>query len=111
MSRIVFGLILILMVPGCMTFTLEGDLLKTPDSKTESETFHGSLYGFDWSSDWIVKKCPPRQGIMRVRSHTNAVYLLASVASLGLYVPHNVTWWCDGAKPPDDDDDEYHPED
>ncbi len=110
MSRIVFGLILILMVSGCMTFSIEGDLPKTPDSKTRSETYHGSLYGFEWS-DWTVEKCDPRQGITRVRSHTNAVYLVASVASLGFYVPHNVTWWCDGAKQPDDGDDEYHPED
>lgn len=109
MPRIVFSLIFILTVPGCMTFTLEGDLPKTPDSKTRSETIHGSLYGFEWSA-WVVEKCANRQGIARVRSHTNAVYLLASVASLGLYVPHNVTWWCDGAKPADDDDDVYRPE-
>ncbi|HIG43276.1 MAG TPA: hypothetical protein EYQ14_22445 [Gammaproteobacteria bacterium] len=110
MQRMLFSLILILMVPGCMTFTLEGDLPKTPDSKKESETIHGSLYGIEWSH-WDVEKCDNKKGIVRVSSHTNAVYLLASVASLGLYVPQNVTWWCDGTKAADDDGDAYRPED
>ena len=29
-----------------------------------------------------------------IRFHTNPVYLLASILTLGLYVPQNVTWWC-----------------
>ena len=92
---------------SCATFSVNGDIPKTPDSKTKSETIHSSLYGFHWS-EWKEDKCDSRKGISRVRIHTNAVYLFVSVASLGLYVPQNVTWWCDGAKPADTVDDDVY---
>ena len=93
---------------ACMTFTVEGDLPKTPGSTTGNETVHGSLYGIEWS-DHVVEKCGNREGITRVRFHTNAAYLVASVASLGLYVPQNVTWWCDGTPSEEPEDDIYIP--
>ena len=108
MLRILTALILVTSVTGCMTFAIEGDVPKTPDSKTKSETIHSSIYDIQWSS-WTVEKCDERKGLARAEFHTNAVYLLASVATLGLYVPQTVTWWCDGAKPPDNDDDIYVP--
>ncbi len=92
---------------GCATFIVEGDVPKTPDSETATETVHGSLYSFRWRS-WTEEKCEDRDGIARVEYHTNAVYLLASVASLGLYVPQTVTWWCDGSKAEDDEDEEIY---
>ena len=88
---------------GCATFIVEGDVPKTPDSTTATETVHGSLYNFRWKS-WSEEKCLDRKGIARLEYHTNAGYLLVSVASLGLYVPQTVTWWCDGTKPEDDED-------
>ena len=108
MNKRFLSLLLLGLLSGCSTFTLEGDLPKTPDSTTGTGTVHGSLYGFEWAG-WQVEKCSNRQGISRVRYHTNGVFLLAAVASFGLYVPQNVTWWCDGAKPDDEDDDVYVP--
>ena len=106
--RFAIPVIASLFLSGCMTFTVEADLPKTADSITGSETVHKSLYGIEWSKQ-TVEKCANQQGLTRIRFHTNAVYLLASVASLGLYVPQNVTWWC-GAQPvPDDPDDVYVP--
>ncbi len=109
MSRISLSVVVCLfLLSGCMTFTVEGDLPKTPDSTTGTETVHGSVYGFEWSTH-VVDKCDNRQGLSRVRYHTNALYLLASVLSLGLYVPQNVTWWCDGSASDADDEEEYVP--
>lgn len=90
-----------------MTFSVEGDVAKTPDSKTRSETIHGSLYNFNWSP-WTVEKCDNRKALARVRYHTNALYLLTSVITLGIYTPQNVTWWCGGEKQPDDEDEELY---
>ena len=100
----------ILPLSGCMTFPVEGDLPKTPASTTGGDTVHGSLYGVEWSS-FTPEKCPEGLGLARVEFHTNALYLLASAVTLGLYVPQHVTWWCDGAPPTeeDEDDDVYVP--
>lgn len=102
---------LLMTLSGCMTFSVEGDSPKTPDSTTATQVFHGSLYGFKWS-DFPVEKCENQQGLSRVRYSTNAAFLFASVLSLGLYVPQHVTWWCDGTdiSLSQDDDDEYRPE-
>ena len=70
-----------------MTFSLEGDGDKTPDSKTKQETVHGSLYKIQWSNlgsePWTVEKCANNVSLKRVEFHTNAIYLIASVATLG----------------------------
>jgi hypothetical protein len=92
-----------------MTFTIEGDLPKTTKSATDSETVHSSLYGIEWSKKREVEKCGNQQGLTRVRYHTNAIYLLASVVSLGMYVPQNVTWWCGATQVPDVLGDDYRP--
>lgn len=80
------------MVSGCATFELEGNGSITPDAITNSETVHGSLYGFRWRP-FSVEKCEA-DSLFRVEFHTNAVFLLASTLSLGLYVPQTVEWWC-----------------
>ncbi len=94
-------------VSGCMTMTIEGDVPKTPQSKSGTDTMHGSLYGFSWSTP-VVEKCDNRRGLSRARYHTNALYLVASVVSLGLYVPQTVEWWCDGSTT-DEDGEIYSP--
>ena len=90
-------LALTLLLSSCMTFSLEGDGDKTPDSKTQQQTVHGSLYKIQWSSiagdPWNVEKCDNNVALKRVEFHTNVIYLLASVATIGLYVPQTVTWW------------------
>lgn len=93
---------------GCATMTLEGDGQKTPQSKTGTHTSHGSYYGFVWSEP-PVDKCDNGRGLYRVRCHTNVVYALVSIASLGLYVPQTAEWWCDGTPDPENDVEIYHP--
>ena len=93
---------------GCATMTIEGDGQKTPQSKTGTHTKHGSFYSFTWSEP-AVRKCDNNRGLYRARYHTNIVYVLASVVSLGLYVPQTVEWWCDGAPDPAEDGDIYRP--
>jgi hypothetical protein len=95
---------------GCATMTIEGDCQKTPKSKTGTHTAHGSFYGFVWSEP-PPEKCDNRRCLYRVRYHTNAVYVLASVISLGFYVPQTVEWWCDGTPVDDDDEELYRPKD
>lgn len=90
------------LLPACATFELEGSGSVTPEAITGSETVHGSLYGINWASR-VTEKCGA-DSLFRVEYHTNAAFLLASVASLGLYVPQTVEWWCNS--PTDDDDDE-----
>lgn len=88
---------------GCMSFELEGDGLKTPKSSHGVETVHGSLYGFEWASRNIVKSSDGL-GLYRVEYHTNALYILVSTCSLGLYVPQTVEWWCQAREEDDSDE-------
>lgn len=108
----VFRLIMITSIfigfSGCTTMTIEGDVPKTPQSKTGTETVHGSYYDFVWESPMVLK-CDNRQGLARARYHTNALYSLVSVVSLGLYVPQTVQWWCDGSPSDDNSLEVYHP--
>lgn len=99
---------IILITYGCSTMTIEGDGQKTAQSKTGTHTVHGSFYGFVWSAP-AVQKCENSRGLYRARYHTNAIYLLASVLSLGLYVPQTVEWWCDGTPNTNPDGELYRP--
>ncbi len=87
---------------GCATFELEGAGSITPEAITSSETVHSSLYGFRWR-EHTTEKCGS-DSLFRVEYHTNAAFLLASVATLGLYVPQTVEGWC--YQPNADDDGE-----
>jgi len=95
-------------VCGCATMTIEGDGMKTPESETGTHIKHGSFYSIVWSEP-PVEKCDNGRGLYRARYHTNGVYVLASVLSLGLYVPMTVEWWCDGTPVPEKDEELYHP--
>ena len=78
---------------ACTTFDIEGDGAKTPDSPHGQATRHGSFWGFEWS-DWRESVGPDDHALYRVRYHTNALYTVATVCTLGLYVPQDVEWWC-----------------
>ena len=93
---------------GCTTMTIEGDGQKTPTSKTGTHTVHGSYYDFVWSAP-PEKVCDNGRGLYRVRYHTNALYALVSILSLGFYVPQTAQWWCDGTPARDDNEPIYHP--
>lgn len=70
-----------------------------------TEWAHKTLHAFAWGAirqDIPVDNCQlatgQRLGIEEVRVDTNMAYLVASVATLGLWVPLSVSWRC--AKPP-----------
>ena len=90
---------LALSVSGCTTFDIEGDSYNTPPDKPHGQaTHHGSYWGFDWGTWTADKECGEDVGLFRVRYHTNVLYTLGSVCSLGLWVPQDVEWWCKPAK-------------
>lgn len=107
-SRIIL-ILAIALAPACATFEVEGNGSITPEAKTGSETVHGSLYGFRWRP-FDVEKCGA-DSLFRVEHHTNAVLLLASVATLGLYVPQTVEWWCYSPSVDDEDEEQWVPSD
>jgi hypothetical protein len=80
---------------GCTTFLIEGsgDRDKTPDAQKVEETIHGSFWGFSWT-ERKVASCERDRELFRIKVHQNALFVLASVATLGLYVPQSVEWWC-----------------
>lgn len=107
--RIVLVSIAILGVSSCATMTIEGTGEKTAKSKTGTHTVHGSFYDFVWSAP-PATVCEDNRNIYRARYHTNALYVLVSLVSLGLYVPQTVEWWCDGSPKQDAEEELYHPD-
>ena len=106
--RVIFFCFMIVGLSACATVTVEGDLPKTADSTTGTDTVHGSFYNFVWSEP-TVTKCETGEGLARVRTHTNVAYSFVSILSLGLYVPQTITWWCDGTPEDDADEEVYVP--
>ncbi|MBT3287840.1 MAG: hypothetical protein HN380_10890 [Victivallales bacterium] len=85
------------LLTGCMSFAIEGDCQKTPDSHFGKETVHGSFYGFNWDDhSREVKKAGDGLGLFKVEYRTNFLYSLISVVSLGTYAPVNVDYWIEG---------------
>jgi hypothetical protein len=80
---------------GCATFLIEGagDRDKSVDTPKVEETVHGSFWGIEWDKP-AVSKCEKDHELYRVKVHQNALFLFASVVTLGLYVPQSVEWWC-----------------
>ena len=100
-SRLTVVACFLVCLSGCMSFEVEGDGRLTPQSITGRETVHGSLYGYTWGSR-DIQKCSGGLGLYRVEYHTNALYILVSTCSLGLYVPQTVEWWCQAPEQVDD---------
>ncbi|HVY04669.1 MAG TPA: hypothetical protein VHB46_01710 [Burkholderiales bacterium] len=94
-SICVFLLLVLGATAGCTTFLIEGsgERDKTPQAQKVEETVHGSFWGFDWSKRNVVK-CDKDNELYRIKVHQNALFVLASVATLGLYVPQSVESWC-----------------
>lgn len=97
--KLTIALIVLSGASACATFEVEGSGSISPNARTGSETVHGSLYGFRWRP-FTVEKCGT-DSLFRVEGHTNVGLILVSVATLGLYVPQTVEWWC---YTPDGDD-------
>ncbi|MEL6868330.1 MAG: hypothetical protein AAFO81_00890 [Pseudomonadota bacterium] len=98
--RAIVVFVLVWALAGCSTFEVEGAGSIRPDAITGSQTVHGSLYGIQWAP-LVTEKCG-NDHLFRVEYHTNALLLLTAVATLGVYVPQTVEWWCVAA--PDDSD-------
>ena len=105
-SRIIL-ILAIVCAAACSTFEVEGYGSITPEAITGSETVHGSLYGFRWRP-FTVEKCGA-DSLFRVEYHTNAGLLLASMVTLGLYVPQTVEWWCYAPSGDDEDEEVWDP--
>ncbi|MDH5534418.1 MAG: Bor family protein [Betaproteobacteria bacterium] len=82
-------------VSSCMSFVIEGagDRDKTTAAQKVEETIHGSFWGFLWVKP-VVAKCEKNHELYRIKYHQNALYVLASAATLGAYVPQAIEWWC-----------------
>jgi hypothetical protein len=104
---VVLGCFLLGNISSCATMTIEGDGQKTPKSEHGIHTVHGSYYDFVWSEP-PVEKCENGQGLYRVRVHTNALYSLVSIVSLGLYVPQTAEWWCDCTPAQEEEEEELY---
>jgi len=106
--RVIVICSLLLGLFGCATSTIEGDGQKTTKSVSGTHTVHGSFYNFKWSEP-PATKCENGRNLYRVRSHTNALYSIASILSIGLYVPQTMEWWCDGTPKQEVKEEVYHP--
>jgi hypothetical protein len=99
---------LCLALPGCYSYHVyqvggpDGrELGNQPSTEWQSATRHALLWGVV-RQDVAVDNCQlgsgQRVGIEEVRVDTNLAYLLASVATLGVWVPLRLSWRC--ARPP-----------
>ena len=80
----------LLTVTGC-TFTMVGNAPKTEQAIAQTRTVNSTFA----KSEQLINTCVEEgENLAAIRFHTNPVYLLASILTLGLYVPQNVTWWC-----------------
>ncbi|HEX7028290.1 MAG TPA: hypothetical protein VF268_13700 [Gammaproteobacteria bacterium] len=89
--RILFIIVTAGLLTGC-TFTMV-----TNGPKTEAATVHKKTVNATFArSEPVENLCvDENKSLAQIRFHTNPAYLLASLLSFGLYVPQNVTWWCD----------------
>lgn len=93
---------------GCYTYhvyQVGGTAGREQGNQPGAEWEHKTLHAFLWGAvrqDLPVDNCQlgsgQRLGMEEVKVDTNFVYLLASVATLGIWVPLEVSWRC--AKPP-----------
>lgn len=105
--------VFIIALSGCMTFEIETATLKEGDQKaagSTSETVHGSFWGFMWCDHVVEKSDGKSHGLYRIEYHTNIFHTLASVLSLGLYVPQTVEWWYLTEQRNDEDTDVFDPD-
>ena len=95
-------------ITGCYTYhvyQVGGTEGLEQGNQPGTEWKHKTLHAFAWGAlrqDLPVDNCRlgsgQRLGIEEVKVDTNLGYLLASVVTLGIWVPLEVSWRC--AKPP-----------
>lgn len=84
-----------LSLTGC-TFTVVGNAPKTEDAVAQNKTINAT---FAKPEQFLNACAESDQDLAEIRFHTNLLYLSASIITLGLYVPQNVTWWCGSEEP------------
>lgn len=97
-----------ILTTGCYTYHIYqvgGTAGREQGNQPGTEWGHKTLHAFAWGGlrqDLPVDNCQlgsgQRLGMEEVKVDTNLGYLLASVVTLGIWVPLDVSWRC--AKPP-----------
>ena len=93
-----------ILISGCVTFEVGANASITPQSVNDSQIVHSSMYGFRWQQ-YHVQKCD-ESALARVEINYNWLELMAAAATLGLYAPLTVEWWCDDPSSGDDEEEE-----
>ena len=99
-ARLIRGLVLVSLIaclPGCMKLKVIGsrNVDQTTEREHVMETYHGSFWGIPWDEPEL--KINKDHHLIRIYYHDNVLYLLASVVTLGVWVPQEVEWWSDEA--------------
>lgn len=89
--RLLFLMVAAGWLSGC-TFTMVANAPKTEAATVQNKTINATFA----RSEPVENLCADEnKNLAEIRFQTNPAYLLVSLLSLGLYVPQNVTWWCD----------------
>lgn len=102
-TRILIASLFAAALTGCMTFEVGANASMTQNSLNDHEIVHGSLYGFRWRQ-YHVQKCDD-SALAMVEFNYNWIELLATIVTVGLYLPQTVEWWCEDKTTADDEDD------
>lgn len=83
--------LLLILCSGCLSYVIEGGGEK--EAASGKETIVKNFYGINYGERKSVK-CPGDLGLYKVQVSQNGLNVIASVFSLGFYVPQDVEWWC-----------------
>lgn len=78
---------------GCASFAIQGGGNVTAKDGLRG---HETVYSSCWKESSWNKRCTlkdSRADFVKVRYKTNFFYSLASVVTLGVFVPQDVEWW------------------
>lgn len=96
----------LLVATGCTSFVVHNSAevigTKVSDDST-TITYFGSYWGLKWSGPDRIPTDNDYVGMKKVISHSNLGYSLASVLTLGIWVPMTIEYW--GLEPMSDDAD------
>ena len=85
------ALVAVLSIPGCARFTVS---VKKPNPATDYE--QATMHAFFWGAiedKEIAERCESN-ALDEVRARTNLAYALATVVTLGIWIPMEMEWKC-----------------
>jgi hypothetical protein len=85
--------VLLFVMTGCASFAIQGGGNVTAKDGLRG---HETVYSSCWKESSWNKRCmlkDSRANFVKVRYKTNFFYSLASVVTLGVFVPQDVEWW------------------